>query len=158
MGAAEVRAGKETERAVVRWLRGNGFPGADRTRRTGGRSGPREWGDEGDVGLCPGVIAQVKRCQNTSRAERNVNQWMRDTRQQTTAAGAELGLLVVRRTGTADVAEWWCFVTVADLCLLAADHTPYPGVADATVRLQMGDAALLLRAAGWGTPPLAEAV
>jgi hypothetical protein len=158
-GAASRNRGKTTEQMGVRWLRGNGFDGAERVVRTGWRTADHQLPDGGDVLWCPGIISQFKALRPVNRMERAVPRWMAETEAQRVAAGAAVGLLVVRRDGTADVGEWWAFLPLHMLHNLAwpehlhpwtkSDHRP--------ARLLVSDTARLLRAAGYGTP-LAEAL
>lgn len=151
--------GKVTERMAAAWFRDHGFPGCERVRRTGWRQATRQLADEGDLDLCPGAIAQVKALRPANRAERAVPGWIAATELQRRAAHADIALLVVRRDGTSDVGEWWAwltFVTLEGLRTGDTLHLDDPDswtVDDATpVRMQVADAARLLRHAGYGTP------
>jgi hypothetical protein len=154
MTATHATRGKVTERIVVRWMRQNGFPGADRTRRMGFRTVLRTVEDEGDIGMAPGLLCQVKSLRPVNRMERAVGGWLLETELQRRAAGAYAALLVVRRDGTADVGEWWAWLPLYMLDNLRrpdsthawaeTDHVP--------ARLMVADACRLLRAAGYGTP------
>jgi hypothetical protein len=152
MTAAHTARGKETERMAARWFRANGYPGCERTVRTGYRTPARELADHADLDLCPGLIAQVKSLRPANRAERAVTGWMRETEVQRDVCGADVGLLVVRREGTADVGEWWAWLWLDDA---AALHTGglYTSLYQIPVRLLLSDAVTLLRHAGYGTPP-----
>lgn len=153
MSAANTARGKVTEQLAAKWFRGNGFPGAERTVRTGYRSPNRELADEGDLDLCPGVIVSVKSLRPVNRAERAVGGWLADAEAQRVAACAELVLLVVRREGTADVGEWWSWLSVVTVVL---PLDPIVGTVDlhavpaAPARFATADAARLLRSAGYG--------
>ncbi|MBI1758004.1 MAG: hypothetical protein HYR62_02030 [Actinobacteria bacterium] len=153
MTAAHARLGKATERAVAAWWRTHGFPGAERIIRTGWRTRDRSAEDAGDLDLCPGVIAQVKSLQPPARAERAVPEWMAETERQRVVAGAAIGLLIVRRPGTADVGEWFAWLPARTAAALVDLSWP-TAVADAPnppLRLTVADASLLLRWAGYGT-------
>lgn len=153
MSAAHATRGKVTERMTVAWLRPNGFPLAERVVRTGYRAGSRTSADGGDIAVCLGVIAQVKALQPVSRAERAVAEWMTQTEAQRVASGANVGLLIVRRPGTADVGEWWAYLstrTVVSLSMVTSLPWQLPDSPDAPVRLLLADAARLLRWAGYG--------
>jgi hypothetical protein len=155
MTAAHTNRGKTTERMVVRWARDHGYPHAERVRRTGYTVHGRTDADEGDIDLAPGVVIQVKALRPASRAERAIGRWMAETEAQRHAGGADLGILVVRRDGTADVGEWWAWLPLTSLELLRSDGTLPP--ADTTpVRLQLGHLVTLLRAAGYGSPATEE--
>lgn len=148
------RLGKEQERTIVRWARCNGFAHADRVVRTGAGRGYGHRADEGDVWLCPGVIAQSKRLAPVNRMERAVPVWLEQTEAQRVAADADVGLLIVRREGCADVGQWWCFLPLDDcLKLCQVGEIVRRGVdRGIPARLQVGDTARLLRAYGYGDP------
>ena len=157
MSATHTARGKLTERLAARWFREHGFPGAERIVRTGYAAADRTAEDEGDIGLCPGAIVQVKALRPANRAERAVPTWLVQTEVQRVAAGAEIALLVVRRDGTADVGEWWAWLRTT-VVVLPLD--PLVGTVDlhaaaaVPIRLQVADAAQLLRGAGYGDPVL----
>lgn len=151
MSAANRRRGVVTEQMVVRWFREHGYPGAERTVRTGYRTANRVGEDSGDVLMCPGLIAQVKSLRPANEMERRIPRWMAETEQQRTAARAGLALLIVRREGTADVGEWWVFWRAPTLASVYQEHGEaevYP--VHAYARLTVLESVLLLRAAGYG--------
>lgn len=152
LGAANRRRGAEAERKVAAWLRGNGFPGAERAVRTAYTAGGRTVVDPGDITGLPAIVVQVK--DDVSNA---VGAWLAETEQQRLgapgAAPADLGLLVVRRRGKANVGRWWAWLPVEQLVdLVAGTRTP---AGSRPVRMELGDLVPLLRAAGYGEP-LAE--
>ena len=148
--------GKEQERHIVRHAKANGFPGADRIIRTGAGPNYSVRPDEGDIWLCPGIIIQSKRLSPPNRAERAVAGWLDETRAQCIAAGADYGVLIVRREGTADVGEWWAWLCVADVIRLHSGTRialfNWARTARMPVRLTVADAYILLRSSGYGTP------
>lgn len=158
-GSANPRRGKQAERDVVNAARRNGFPHAERVVRTGYRTRTRVTADEGDVALCPGVIVQVKTYTDAGRMERAIPAWMAETEQQRQAAEADIALLVVRRNGTTDVTEWWCWLPlVAVRCLQTGDDAhcepeTWSRVDQIPVRTTFGDAVALLHSGGYGDPP-----
>lgn len=159
MTATHTRRGKTTEQAVARWLRDHGFPGAERTVRTGYRQATRELTDAGDLDLAPGLVAQVKTLRPANRMERAIPDWIAATEQQRRAAHADVALLIVRRDGTGDVGEWWAWLMLVALeCLRSGDNLclddPDSWTLDdvTPLRLQVADAARLLRTSGYGTP------
>ncbi len=79
--------GDRYERDVLAIARAAGFPHAERTR-----PGRRE--DEGDIHLAPGVIVQTK-----DVASPQWREWLAQTEQQRLTAGADHGVLVVKRRG-----------------------------------------------------------
>lgn len=158
-GATDRNRGAETERLLVKGLRGLGFPHADRTIRTG-HGVARD--DLGDVDGTPGLVWQVKSLRPATRAEAAVPEWMAETEAQRVAARAELGVLVVRRDRR-HPPEWWAFVPVVDLYGLvdgwsygsapgAWRDTPRDTLVRWPARLELADMARLLRAVGYGTP------
>jgi hypothetical protein len=159
---ADTNRGRTTERAAALWLRGHGFPGAERTVRTGYRTRTRTLADAADLNLCPGLVAQVKSLRPASRAERAVDGWIVETEQQRKTAGAAVALLIVRREGTADVGEWWAWLPLRSLPGVQPEFvnpmsTPRLAArALVPVRLAVADACYLLRSIGYGAPPDSE--
>jgi hypothetical protein len=96
-GAASRRRGANAERAVVNWMRLNGFPDARRYLAGDGRQ-------PGDVDAIPGVCIEVK--------DRAQSAWPSWERQALAEAGPKRIAVVVRRErGNTDVGEWparWC--------------------------------------------------
>lgn len=78
----------------------SGFPGADRLTLRGSK-------DRGDVGLCPGVIAEVKYNKSMDFAG-----WLRETEVERENARAVVGFLVVKAPGIGRtrVGQWWSFM------------------------------------------------
>lgn len=137
--------GTAAETAVVRAARRLGFPGADRLALTGAM-------DRGDVGLCPGVIVEVKGGEAArSASDLDINRWLDETERERHNAGADIAFLVVQRRGVGapNAHRWWAWWRLGwlpgpALGNPATDRTP--------VRMQLGDALVLLRAAGYGDP------
>jgi hypothetical protein len=142
---------------AARWLRDNGYPVCKRTVRTGYRAVTHELADQGDLDLCPGLIAQVKSLRPANRAERAVPDWMDEVEVQRKASQADVALLVVRREGTADVGEWWAWMPLFVLAHLS-DWAGYEYLSRTPVRLLLSDAVTLLRHAGYGTPLTTDGV
>lgn len=139
-GKANRRRGHEAERALARWLRGNGWPHAERAVRTGFRAADRTCSDPGDITGMPGVVVSVKDC-----AVEQIAKWMVELDAMAEPGGVRL--LVHKRRGHADPGRWWCWLRVHHLLELADDAETsfvFP------VRLEVGDVVLLLRAAGYG--------
>lgn len=147
--------GTKGEVAVVKWFTQHGFAGADRLTKRGIH-------DRGDVSLCPGLMVEVKNV--AAAAQRgptpaDLAAWMEETRKETKAGGWDLGFLIVKRGGTADVGRWWAYVDAATLAALVvvggkgiwpadviADLLPYR----APVCLDVASLTAILRTAGWG--------
>lgn len=149
--------GKERERRVAKYLQVSGFPGAERTVRTGYRTGKREFRDQGDIDGTPGIVWQIKAVAENKWYQ--VPQYMADTDKQRDAAGADLGVLVIPRPRHADPATWWAHLWCHDLLRVAgttspsASSTAIPApVHRFLVRLELGHLVPLLRMAGYGTP------
>ena len=142
--------GTAAESAVVRWARAHGFGAADRQPLRGGR-------DQGDITLCPGIIVEVKAHRAPTSGVPTAGQltdWMAQTETERANARADVGILIVKRSGTRDVGRWWAYVTawtLADLISPASTSTAIiDGPLDAPVCLTVADLTGLLRAAGWG--------
>lgn len=149
IGRANLAKGKAQERKVVSYLRVNGWPGAERTVRTGYHAPGRISRDRGDIDGTPGIVWQIK-----DVAERDwwrIPQWLAATEEQRNAAAADVGILVIRRAGHATPAEWWAHLYLHELVGLAC------GVYDQVtpnvpVRLELQHVLPLLHDAGYGTP------
>jgi hypothetical protein len=143
-GTANRRKGLTAERDLCRWLRTNGFPHAERAVRTGFRVGDRVSADPGDVTGTPGIAWSVKDCAVDQPAK-----WLAELDRMTPAHPSDVRLLVHKRRGHATPARWWCWMRMDALVALADDAETgfvFP------VRVELGDALMLLRAAGYGTP------
>lgn len=151
--------GKERERRTVNYLRVSGFPGAERTVRTGYRNSGRQFSDQGDIDGTPGIAWQIKAV--AEKEWYRVPEYMLDTEKQTAAAGADLGILVIPRPRHPHPGDWWAHVWFDDLFTLAATpparHRTPPGDPSGRhlrvpVRLELQHLLPLLRVAGYGTP------
>jgi hypothetical protein len=147
IGKANRDKGARAELAVVKWLRDNGWPGAERAIATGHRSRVRERADLGDITGTPGIAWQI-----TDRGDLDqpavFARRLAETEAQKQAAGAEFGFLVQRRRGASDAGRWWVHVAAVDMPgLLPKDRPRF----DSTVRMTLADLVLLLRQAGYGS-------
>lgn len=104
-GASSRRKGADAERAVVAYLRSHGWPHAERAVRTGYRTTAHTLPDPGDITGTPLVCWQVK-----YRQQEQITQWLDEVDAQRQAAGADHGILVLRRPGHADPGRWWCWL------------------------------------------------
>jgi hypothetical protein len=99
--------GTAAESAVVKALRANGFPGAERRALHGSA-------DLGDILVCPGVIAEVKGG-NAARiaSDAQVLVWLAQTEVERVNARADEALLIIARKGigTANADRWWALFT-----------------------------------------------
>lgn len=94
-GAANRRRGANAERAVVAWLRANGYPHARRYLAGDGRQ-------PGDVDGVPGVCIEVK--------DRASSAWPTWRAQVLAEAGPNIPVVVRRTRGVTDVGLWECEV------------------------------------------------
>lgn len=143
--------GTSFESALVRYARGNGFPGADRLPLSGAL-------DRGDVGLCPGVIVECKAGNAAMHAsDGQIAKWLEETERERVNAGAAIGLLVTKRKGIGDsrMAEQWVHLdggVFADLIYKRNDGgEPYEPIG-VPIRAHLGSVLELLRLAGYGDP------
>lgn len=93
-GAMSRRKGSTAERAVVNYLRGHGFPNAE--RRGTGLPGA----DVADLG--PGLELEIK---NHARIE--LAAWVDQLVDAMDDTDADMGAVIVKRRGTTDVADWY---------------------------------------------------
>ena len=85
--------GDRWERALAAWLRGQGWPHAERTRAG--------WEDDrGDIAGTPGVTWSAKDCRTLRWSE-----WLSDLADQVVNAGTDIGVLALKRPGTADAGQ-----------------------------------------------------
>lgn len=151
-GRANGERGKRAERDLVTWLRAHGWPGAERTVRTGYRTRTRGCSDHGDIDGTPGITWQVK-----DVAERDhylIPAWLADTERQRVASGANLGILVVKRRGHADPGQWWAHMPLNDLVhdVLTSSIDTFPeDPYMVPVRLALAHLAPILAHAGYGS-------
>lgn len=139
-GAANRTKGLVAERAVVAFLRDNGWPNAERAVRTGYRTAERTSVDPGDITGTPGLLWQVKDVAKDETAK-----WLTETEVQRYSAGVDIGVLVHKRRGHAKSGEWWAWVKVRDIAGPVA-----AGVGFAPVRMELADLVVVLRNLGYG--------
>lgn len=155
--------GTKSETASVRAIKARGFPDAERKRPTGRY-------DCGDLTGTPGICWQVKGGKAAAKASDNqILEWLAATEEQRVNAGADIGVLVVKRAGISDANAhmWWSIVpqwTLAYLHAAArgelvdaksfalAASNPANSWMRLPVRLYLGDMCALLVAAGYGDP------
>lgn len=141
--------GTAAETAVVRYLRANGFPQAERRALTGSL-------DQGDVTGIPGVVIEVKGGQAAKTAsDGQVAEWLTETETERRNAGADIGVLVLARSGIgpANAGRWWAVLPSCDVPLvLGATSSGAHRNFGAAVRMHLGFVALMLRHRGYGDP------
>lgn len=150
LGKANRDKGARAERDLVKWLRVNGWPGAERAVRTGYRTTNRTSADPGDVTGTPGIVWQVKHSATFDEPAK-LARHLAATEQQRAAATADLGLLVQRRTGAPDAGRWWVHITGRAFAQLLTGQ-PAPDF-DCTARVTLAELVPLLHRAGYGTRP-----
>lgn len=141
--------GTATETAVVRYLRANGFPHAERRALTGSL-------DCGDITGIPGVAFEVKGGTAAKIAsDGQVHLWLAETEAERVNAKADVGVLVMQRAGVGVVnaGRWFAVLDSWTLANLMADLAPPSRTSPRVpVRMFLGDLVHLLRWAGYGTP------
>lgn len=152
IGRANRARGIATERELARYLRVNGWPDAERKPDTGWSTVDRSCPDVGDIRNTAGLCWQAKSSPELT-GERLATA-MRQTAEQTAAAGARYGIVVHRRTGKASPGQWWAYLPLGDLVTLATQRTrqaPDHPVWNTPVRTVLADVVSLLHYAGYGT-------
>lgn len=140
--------GTATETAVVRTARTRGFPLADRLTLTGAN-------DRGDIGLCPGVIIEVKGGEQARNAsDLDIERWLAETLRERDNAGADIAFLVTQRRGVGapNAHRWWAWWRIGWLEYARGHDHPGTGPYDTPIRMRLDDALTLIRTAGYGTP------
>jgi hypothetical protein len=111
MTSPQKRKGHAAELAVVKWLRAHGIQ-ADRVQ-----AGTHA--DKGDVTGWPGVVIEVK-----DRKTHDWAEYFRQLRAQMTNSNAYTGVIICKRPGHTDVAQWMAVMPVDEwfnLMLLLED-------------------------------------
>jgi hypothetical protein len=106
--SASARKGRRAEIAVAEYLASAGWPYAEPTRRSGWRD------DRGDIDGIPGVVVEVK-----NQQRHDLPGWLRELANEIDNAKAETGVLVVKRRGTADAAQWYAIMPLYDWASMA---------------------------------------
>lgn len=142
--------GTACETAVVRAARAHGFGLADRLTLTGAL-------DRGDIGLCPGVILEVKGGQAAKTAsDAQIDKWLAETERERLNAGADVAILVTARAGIGapNAHRWWAHMTTPTLFDLTGGRRRNWGNRhpQATIRMTLIEALAFIRHAGYGDP------
>lgn len=144
-GRSNRNRGNLAERAVAKYLRLNGFPHAERAVRTGFTTTNRTVADPGDITGCLCMVISVKDAQ----VER-LTQWLTELDamddREVPAGDEPARLLVHKRPGHADPSRWWCWMRAHTFTDLFNTETAFVF----PVRVELGDAVMALRAAGYG--------
>lgn len=146
--------GTATETAVVRYLRENGFPNAERRALAGAV-------DLGDIVGTPGIVWEVKGGKAAETAsDAQIEAWLAETETERRNADEGLGVLVTKRkaVGSTRVGDWWAWLSVAPEPPAGSPGMLTPSWGDVTsfpVRMRMVD--LMFTLFAWGlTAPRAE--
>lgn len=130
--------GTAAETATKRYLQAHGFPEADRQPLRGGR-------DQGDLIVCraPKIIAEVKAGAVADNAsDQLIRQWLDQTDTEAVHAGADLGVLVVRRRHR-PTGLWDAWMRANDWALLLTGDSILPTDAPWPLRASLGDWAVM---------------
>lgn len=159
--------GNTSERDLAKYLR-TWYPAAERSVAAGFKTAadPSRGHDRGDIrdAYVPEhpIVWQVKNVTASypnGLAGKALVQFLAATRQQRDAAGAQLGLLVEKRSGHASPAVWFVHLDAAELGALiyrrffACHVVPHTGARGA-VRMLLGDLMTLLVHAGFAPVPV----
>jgi hypothetical protein len=142
--------GTAAETAVVRHLRPNGFPHAERRALRG-------VADAGDIAGTPGICWEIKGgAAARTASDLLIWEWLHELAAEMVNAAADVGVLVLQRAGVgpANAGRWWAIMPAGQVVALARpgvepdvplDRLLFP------VRMLLADAVSLLRAAGYGS-------
>ena len=97
--------GTAAESALVKFLNGQGFPGAERRALSGSN-------DMGDITGTPCLAWEVKNHKSYAFPA-----WLKETAIEKENARADFGILVAKPNGIghANVGDWWAILSVADM-------------------------------------------
>lgn len=101
-GTAKAK-GRQTENALVEWLRANGVPHAERRRLAGVE-------DKGDIAGWPRVCVEVK-----SGARIDIAGWLDELAKEIANAGADRGFVAVRPKGKPQPDDWFAVLPLPAL-------------------------------------------
>lgn len=130
--------GREAENAVCGVL-SRYWPNIERRRLKGIH-------DQGDITGTPGIVWEVKGGKAAERAsDGQIEQWLEETEVERRNAGAEVGVLVVKRKGigSPNADRWWAIIAGVELHNFNTHLSSF-----ATVRMHLGEACQVLRE--WG--------
>ena len=145
------KKGTQAEVAAMKWLRENGFPWCDRQPLRGNR-------DSGDLLLCVGIVAEVKSVAKGAAGQPPrglLEEWLQQTDSEAEHAGADFGILIVKRSRVTNPAHWFVYMRLGEWLRLSGAHLPLPDPSQ-PVCVSLASAAAVLRSAGYGTAPEGE--
>lgn len=102
--------GLTAERHLANYLVSQGWPDARRSVSTGWATKGRKHQDQGDIAGTPGLCFQLKNVADPPNEGATLTTWFRETTEQ--ALPDRLPLLVVKRPGRSDPAEWHLWIRV----------------------------------------------
>lgn len=102
--------GDRAERQVASWFQEHGEPDADRSLGAGRPA------DRGDLTGIRRFCIQVK-----DHAQFRINTWMPEMLDQKRRAGADFGVLLLKKRGTSDVGRWYAVLELEDLNRLRSE-------------------------------------
>lgn len=140
--------GTAAETAVVRYLRGAGWPHAERRSLRGTE-------DAGDVTGTPCLCWQIKGGAAAKTAsDSDITAWLAQAEKQRVTAGADHAILVVQRehVGPGRAGLWWAYLDIQDVAQLTNDGIPKWTADSFPVRMHLWAACVLLREADYGDP------
>ena len=100
MSSTSKQKGSAHERAVVDYLKANGWKHAER-RLAGDKN------DRGDIAGVPGIVLE---CKNEKRID--LAQYMRELEVEAAIDKADAGAAIVKKRGTTDVADYYAVMPV----------------------------------------------
>lgn len=110
--------------------------------------------DKGDIINVPRVVIECKGGNAAETAgDKQVAKWLEETEAERRNAGADIGLLVMKRAsyGEKRAGEWWCVMSVQTFTFLAGGSLArLVGICGTPVRMHLRTAVALLKAAGYG--------
>lgn len=95
--------GTAAETAVVKYLRDNGFPYAERRALHGNL-------DKGDITGCGPIVFEIK-----DHAKITLSAWLKELHDEMVNANADTGAVIAKRRGTMKVADWYAVMPVCVL-------------------------------------------
>lgn len=156
--------GTKTETAIVRYLHANGFAGADEMTKAQ-RLRLKGSDDQGDIGVCPGVMFESKGGHAAEQAsDAQIAAWLAETEAERAHRGADIAALIRKRKGKGlgNAGPWWAHLPGAAFYELVLDCLPdapmdVPVYAAydlglPAVQMTLAELVVLLRRAGYGDP------
>jgi hypothetical protein len=150
--------GTRAESAVVKVLRDNGWPAAERRALTGGK-------DQGDITGTPGIAWEVKggeaaKTVTRGNPDKRLADWLEQTETERLHASAHVGVLVLAREGIGPerAGKWPAILPMTTVLSLASGgglslYGRWPAKPIVPVRMDLTACCRLLRLAGYGSAP-----